>query len=136
VVGIDGSACSAQALGWATEYAEITGAVLEAVTTWEWPNSYGVALVVPLGYDPEADATRVLDEALQSVRDLHPGLRIEPVVVQGHPAPTLVEASRDADLLVVGSRGHGEFTGMLLGSVSEHCVTNAHCPVVVVRRRA
>ena len=133
VVGIDGSACSAEALSWATEYVELTDAVLEAITTWEWPHTYGVALVVPLGYDPEADARRVLDETLRSVRDLHPDIRIAPVVVQGHPAPALVEASREADLLVVGSRGHGEFAGMLLGSVSEHCVTNAHCPVVVVR---
>ena len=50
-----------------------------------------------------------------------------------HPAPVLVEASKGADLLVVGSRGHGEFVGMLIGSVSEYCVTNAHCPVLVHR---
>jgi len=54
-------------------------------------------------------------------------------VVEGHAAPVLLEAARGASLLVVGSRGHGEFTGMLLGSVSEHCVTHARCPVVVVR---
>jgi nucleotide-binding universal stress UspA family protein len=53
--------------------------------------------------------------------------------VSGHPAPILVEASKGADLLVVGSRGHGEFVGMLLGSVSEHCAMNAHCPVLVHR---
>jgi len=135
VVGIDGSACSAQALGWATEYAEITGAVLEAVTTWEWPNSYGVVLVVPDGYNPEADARALLDDVLETVRENHPGLVVRLVVVRRHPAPALVEASRGADLLVVGSRGHGEFTGMLLGSVSEHCVTNAHCPVLVLRDR-
>jgi nucleotide-binding universal stress UspA family protein len=55
------------------------------------------------------------------------------MIEEGHPAPLLVEASRGAALLVVGSRGHGEFAGMLLGSVSEHCVSNAHSPVVVVR---
>ena len=93
VVGIDGSAYSTEALSWAIEYAETTGAVLEAVTTWEWPNTYGVALVVPLGYDPESDARRVLDTSLQSARESHPGIYIEPVVVQGHPAPALVEAS-------------------------------------------
>jgi nucleotide-binding universal stress UspA family protein len=58
---------------------------------------------------------------------------METLVVQGHPAPALVEASKGADLLVVGSRGHGEFVGMLIGSVSEYCTTNAHCPVLVHR---
>jgi len=56
-------------------------------------------------------------------------------VVEGPPAPTLVEASHRADLLVVGSRGHGEFTGMLIGSVSNHCASHAHCSVVVHRPR-
>jgi nucleotide-binding universal stress UspA family protein len=54
-------------------------------------------------------------------------------VVEGHPAPVLVEASKAADLLVVGNRGHGEFVGMVIGSVSEHCAANAHCPVLVHR---
>ena len=107
--------------------------MLEAVTTWDWPNTYGVALVVPTDYDPDADARAVLEESLRTVRQTHPDLVVRPVVVQSHPAPALVEASRGADLLVVGSRGHGEFAGMLLGSVSEHCVTNAHCPVLVLR---
>ena len=56
--------------------------------------------------------------------------------MSGHPAPILVEASKGADLLVVGSRGHGEFVGMLIGSVSEYCATNAHCPVLVHRAAA
>jgi nucleotide-binding universal stress UspA family protein len=55
------------------------------------------------------------------------------VVLEGHPAPVLLELAKDADLLVVGSRGHGQFTGMLIGSVSEHVVSHASCPVVVVR---
>jgi nucleotide-binding universal stress UspA family protein len=133
VVGVDGSACSVAALDWAATQAELTGSVLDVLTTWEWPNSYGVLLVVPTGYDPEADARAVLEDVRQAVCDAHPGIVVRPIVVRGHPAPALVEASRGADLLVVGSRGHGEFTGMLLGSVSEHCVTNAHCPVLVLR---
>ncbi|MEU3985934.1 universal stress protein [Streptomyces sp. NPDC026672] len=56
-----------------------------------------------------------------------------PQVVEGHPAAALTEAAKDAELLVVGSRGHGAFTGMLLGSVSHHCVHHATCPVLVVR---
>ena len=54
-------------------------------------------------------------------------------MVNGHPATVLVDATKGADLLVIGSRGHGEFVGMLLGSVSEFCTTNAHCPVLVHR---
>jgi nucleotide-binding universal stress UspA family protein len=101
------------------------------VTTWEWP-VFVAQLVFPQGYDPAADARRVLDEALGTLRKAHPDLTIRSSVVQGHPAPVLIEASGGADLLVVGSRGHGEFPGMLLGSVAEHCVTHAHCSVVVV----
>jgi nucleotide-binding universal stress UspA family protein len=54
-------------------------------------------------------------------------------VVRGHPEPILVEASKGADLLVLGSRGHGEFVGMVIGSVSEYCAARAHCPVLVHR---
>lgn len=58
VVGIDGSKCSIAALEWAVRQAELTGAQVEALTTWEWPNTFGVTLVVPEGYDPEADRAR------------------------------------------------------------------------------
>lgn len=61
--------------------------------------------------------------------------KVQTEIAYGHPAQVLVDATRDADLLVVGHRGHGAFTGMLLGSVSMYCVTNAACPVVVVRGR-
>jgi len=133
VVGVDGSPSSVAALAWAAGQAGVTGAVIDAVTTWEWPRSYGVALTLPSDFDPEADARKVLDGALADPRRAHPGVPFRSAVVEGQAETALVEASRGADLLVVGSRGHGGFTGMLLGSVSEHCVANAHCPVVVVR---
>lgn len=60
---------------------------------------------------------------------------IETKVPYGHPAQVLIDESKEADLLVVGSHGHGGFSGMLVGSVSIHCVTHASCPVVVVRGR-
>jgi len=135
LVGVDGSDRSVEALEWAARYAEITGSTLRAVMSWEWPTSYGWGLVVPSDYDPAVDATKLLDQLLAPVRAAHPAIEIEEGVVEGHPAPVLVNESADADLLVVGSRGHGEFVGMLIGSVSEHCVSNAHCPVVVVRDR-
>jgi nucleotide-binding universal stress UspA family protein len=133
VVGVDGSESSVRALTWAAEQAELTGAVLEVVTTWEWPSSYGFGLVVPEEWSPSDDAQKVLDQAVQPVAEAHPGVTIHPTIIEGHPAPVLVKESEGAELLVVGSRGHGEFAGMLLGSVSEHCVTNAHCPVLVTR---
>ncbi len=133
VVGVDGSQPSVRALAWAAQQAQLTGAILEVVTTWEWPTSYGWGLVIPEGWSPTDDAQKVLDAAIGPVAEAHPGLEIRPTVIEGHPAPVLVKESEGAELLVVGSRGHGEFAGMLLGSVSEHCVTNAHCPVLVLR---
>ena len=133
VVGVDGSQPSLSALEWAARQAEFTAATLEAITTWEWPTSYGWTPPWPQEWSPGADAQKLLDEALEGVRRRHPSIEVNPRVVEGHAAPILVEASRGADLLAVGSRGHGEFAGMLLGSVSEHCVTNAHCPVLVMR---
>ncbi len=133
VVGTDGSPASTKAVEWAARQAELTGADLEVLMTWEWPTSYGWSLPVPSGYDPAHEAGQSLDKTLEPLRKAHPALTFKPTVLEGHPAPLLVKASQGADLLVVGSRGHGEFAGMLLGSVSEHCVTNAHCPVLVFR---
>jgi nucleotide-binding universal stress UspA family protein len=133
VVGIDGSPSSLGALSWAARQAQRTGSSLEVVMTWEWPPSYGWAVAVPDDFDPEEDVRKALVAAVKRVRAEYPNLRIDPIVVKGHPAPILVEASKGADLLVVGSRGHGEFVGMLIGSVSEYCATNAQCPVLVHR---
>ncbi len=135
LVGIDGSPPSLAALRWAVRQAGLTGSPLDIVTAWEWPGSYGWAPPVPSDYDPVADAQRMLDETIGAIRVEQPGVECRSRVIEGHPAPVLVEASQNADLLVVGNRGHGEFSGMLIGSVSEHCVANAHCPVVVVRGR-
>ena len=133
VAGFDGSDSSTEALQWAVRQAELTGSTLDIVMTWEWPNSYGWAVPVPDDFDPEADVRKVLDAATAALVADHPGLKVETRLISGHPAPALVEASKGAALLVVGSRGHGEFVGMLVGSVSEYCVTNAHCPVLVHR---
>jgi nucleotide-binding universal stress UspA family protein len=136
VVGIDGSDPSLAALGWAVRQAELTQARLEVVTTWEWPTSYGWAPAIPSDYDPAGDAERMVEDTLSKTRTEHPAVDIRLLVVEGHPAAVLVHASREADVLVVGSRGHGGFPGMLLGSVSQHCAANAHCPVVVVHGQA
>jgi nucleotide-binding universal stress UspA family protein len=133
VVGIDGSPPSLDALSWAARQAELTGSSLEVVMAWEWPASYGWAVPVPADFDPEHDVRRTLDATIEPLHAAHPGLQIDGEVVEGHPAPILVERSKGAVLLVVGCRGHGEFVGMLIGSVSEYCAAHAHCPVLVHR---
>lgn len=133
VVGVDGSEASQAALRWAARQAQLTGERLVVVAAWEYPTSFGWAPAYPSDWDPEGDARKALAEVVDQVLGAErPEVDLE--VAEGHPAPILVEASQDADLLVVGSRGHGAFAGMLLGSVSEHCVSHAHCPVVVVRQ--
>jgi nucleotide-binding universal stress UspA family protein len=108
----------------------MSGAPVEAVIAWEIPANYGW----PASYDDvdlEKNAQETLQEAIGGV--LGDSAPVTLRVVHGHPAPVLVDASAHAQLLVVGSRGHGAFAGMLLGSVSQHCVHQARCPVVVIR---
>lgn len=103
------------------------------LSIWERPASYAWAVPIPLDFDPRAESANQVDRFVKNVRDMFRGVAIHTHVVEGHPAPTLVEASREADLLVVGSRGHGGFTGMLLGSVSDYVAHHARCPVVILR---
>jgi len=133
VVGVDGSPSSHQTLRWAARQAKLTGASLQVIMCWEYPTSYGWAPPYPAEFDPAGDAKRDLEATVAEVLGDRPDFDIELTVVEGHAAPVLLEAAHGASLLVVGSRGHGELTGMLLGSVSEHCVTHAPCPVTVVR---
>jgi nucleotide-binding universal stress UspA family protein len=133
VVGVDGSSSSLAGLDWAGHQAELTGSVLHLVTAWNWPAAYGTAFVFTDDFSPATSATLILEAAEKAVHDVHPTVEIQTEIEQGHPSSVLVKASGGATMLVVGCRGHGEFAGMLLGSVSEYCVTNAHCPVLVLR---
>ena len=133
VVGVDGSPSSMKALRWAIRQAKLTGAEVEAVTAWSYPAGYGWAQFADGAVDFEGDAGKILVEALAEVSGIAPDVVVEPLVVHGHAADVLVRAAEGADLLVVGSRGHGGFAGMLLGSVSQHCVQHARCPVLVLR---
>lgn len=133
VVGFDGSSSALAALAWATRQAKLTGGELEVVTAWEWPKSYGFATPIPDNYQPEEEARKILEPAVEKARAEHPGVSIHASVREGYPIQVLMEASRDAELLVVGSRGHGELAGMLIGSVSAYCVAHSPCPVVVLR---
>jgi nucleotide-binding universal stress UspA family protein len=134
VVGVDGSDESKHALRWAARQAGMTGAPLYALMTWHIPTvAYSAAVPMPTDYDFEAGTAESLRDTIEAVLGDHAGIDVTAAVVEGHPAPELIKAAADASLLVVGSRGHGAFAGMLLGSVSEHCVSHATCPVVVVR---
>jgi nucleotide-binding universal stress UspA family protein len=137
VVGVDGSAESVRALGWAARYATATGARVQALLAWHYPAAAGQAAAgvapEPVRHEAEARMEATLDEAIAKAQAGRPGPEVETRLGYGHPAQILIEASKEADLLVVGSHGHGAFTGMMVGSVSIHCVTGAFCPVVVVR---
>jgi nucleotide-binding universal stress UspA family protein len=134
VVGVDASAHSRRALSWAVREAELWGATLEVVHGWLFP----IAIYEGTGPSPadpeliEQGSRAVLDAAVGSVGTT--GAEVTALLVEGEPAPVLTRAAEGADLLVVGSRGHGGFTGLLLGSVSRRCVESASCPVVVVPR--
>jgi nucleotide-binding universal stress UspA family protein len=104
--------------------------------TWEFPTYYGWGPGWPGDLDFAADAKKVLDDEIETTLGSSTGVPISAVVVGGHPAPTLVERSKSASLIVVGNRGHGAFAGMLLGSVSEHLAAHARCPVVIVHDHA
>lgn len=130
VVGVDGSPESAKATAWAAEQARATGGTLDLVIVWARPMSYGLPLVVG-GYDPEQQAADVVEKVAADI-DL-PAQQLRKSVVHGAAPAVLVARSDHADLVVVGSRGHGGFAELLLGSTSDHVVHHAHCPVVVVR---
>ncbi len=137
VVGVDGSAAANAALAWATRQAELTGATVEAVIAWHYPvaaGGYGFAPVAALDdTDFQTVYARVLSDALALTVDPASPVKISTIVREGNPAQVLLETAEGADLLVVGSRGHGGFTGALLGSVSQHCAHHAPCPLVIVR---
>lgn len=131
VAGVDGSPSSVHALEWAIRQAALTGAVVDAVCAWQFPLSYGWAITDDTDY--RSLAAKVLDKAISEARHADETVEVRAQVVEQHPAQALLDASQGADLLVVGSRGHGGFAGTLLGSVSQHCVTHATCPVLVLR---
>jgi nucleotide-binding universal stress UspA family protein len=139
VVGVDGSDVSKDALRWAVEDARARGAEVVALHAYEVPvPALDAAPASPVdlpGLVAEALAgaqqfvTRVVDEVVGNSVTVD----VAPIAVEDEPAKALVDASRDADLLVVGSHGHG-LSGLFLGSVSLECAQHAACPVVIVRR--
>jgi nucleotide-binding universal stress UspA family protein len=141
VVGIDGSEQSHGALRFAAKEARLRGAKLHLVHAWSVPYTpISTAPFVTMGGLPELErgvaegGEHILDAAVEAV-DLS-GIEVEREVTRGDAAHALLKAAAGADMLVVGSRGHGGFVGLLLGSVSHASASHATCPVVVVREEA
>jgi nucleotide-binding universal stress UspA family protein len=136
VVGVDGSVESSNAVAFGFEFAEQTAASVTAVLAWQDPKSTGPGdMLFPI-HDLDAleeDSAVVLSEAVAGQTVDHPDVKVTEKLVHGSPARALEEESRDADLLVVGSRGRGRIRGFLLGSVSRAVLHHATCPVAVVR---
>jgi nucleotide-binding universal stress UspA family protein len=133
VVGVDGSPSSRRALDWAVREAAATTMKIVAVMAWRAPTGYGTGALVASGVEWDQEARALLHSIVEPISASRPEVPIEQRILEGHPAEVLLNQAQDADLLVVGSRGHGGFAGALLGSVSNHCVQHATCPVVVVR---
>ena len=136
LVGVDGSRGSRTALTWAAAEAAEHGADLVVLTVWERP------LLPPMGSgevpenalpDPGQTATEDLVKVIKEELGENPPVLVQPRAKRGNPAKVLIEESAEADLLVVGPRGHGGFKGLVLGSVSQHVAAYARCPVAVIR---
>jgi nucleotide-binding universal stress UspA family protein len=136
VVGVDGSAGSRKALNWAAAEAADHGAELVVLNVWEhtlMPPAGSVSVSEHYVPDP---SHRTADDLVQVIKEElgeQPPVLVQPRVKQGTPAKVLIEESTNADLLVVGTRGHGGFAGLVLGSVSQHVAAYAQCAVTVVR---
>lgn len=145
VVGIDGSPAGEQALRWAVNEARLRNAPLRVVHAWTFGyaglpvggfGTMGSAGVLPAGGLDPSDMRKAAEDLLaRATADLAGDLEdveIEHRVVEGTPAAALIGSAGAGDLLVVGSRGHGGFAGLMLGSVSQQCAHHAPCPVVIV----
>jgi nucleotide-binding universal stress UspA family protein len=132
VVGVDGSPSSGEALRWAGKLAPTLGATIEAILTWQYPANYGWGMALPAEWRPDEDAHKALGQALDDAFGPERPAGLTAEVRECGAGAALIEASKGAAMLVVGSRGHGGFAGLLLGSVSSACAEHAHCPVLVV----
>jgi nucleotide-binding universal stress UspA family protein len=139
VVGVDGSECARAALEFAVREAALRKAHLRIVCAWEIPPAiYGGGFAPTLDQstlDSFRDgADKVVQESVAAAKELEPAIEYDGKVGQGQPSEVLLEEAGDADLIVVGNRGHGGFASLMLGSVSHQVVHHAPCPVTVVRQ--
>ncbi len=129
VVGVDGSEQSIAALELAGSLVPLAGDVIRAVTVWQYPIGFGT--FAPITWNPDELAETALDDALSAAFGEEPPCVVERRVLQGPTAQVLIEESRTASMVVVGSRGHGGFVGLLLGSVSSAVAERSACPVII-----
>jgi nucleotide-binding universal stress UspA family protein len=135
VAGTDGSAGSQAALRWALGEARLRKARLEVVHVWHYPWVVVAAGAAAAGVgreEYEAEGRRVLEQSIAELAAEFGDVEVHPRLGTGNAAEVLVRAAAEADLLVIGSRGRGGFTGLLLGSVSLQCAHHATCPVAIV----
>lgn len=132
VVGVDASPGSDAALDWAIEEALICEADLVLVHGWVYPYQGSRTGITEPRDEMRLDAMRTLEACALRAHDLAPSLRCHPIISEQSPASAIVDAAADADLVVVGTRGHGGFTSLVLGSVSRTVLEHAPVPVVVV----
>jgi nucleotide-binding universal stress UspA family protein len=132
-VGVDGSECSDHALAWAIDEAQHCGAELILVHGWVYPYQGSRSGITEARDDMKLDAMRTLEASAKAVREQAPALRSHCIISEQPPAKAIIDAAKEADLLVVGSRGHGGFASLLLGSVSRTVLQHSTVPVVVVR---
>jgi nucleotide-binding universal stress UspA family protein len=137
VVGVDGSPSSRAALRWAVRQAVLTDGTVDAIMAWHVPVALTGYTWAPISADEtdnlEEDARKMLEGVISDEVEPADRHRVTALTGNGHPADVLLQTAAGADLLVVGSRGHGTFADALLGSVSQYCVHHAHCPVLVIR---
>lgn len=136
VVGVDESESSAEAISFAFEEASLRGLQLTALQAWKPPSlskEWGAEIATREAHSAAAEEGRLLAEAIVGYGERYPDVEASREIVTGNPVSALVEASKNAALLVVGSRGRGGFRALLLGSVSHGALHYAHCPVAVVR---
>ncbi|MEV6815895.1 universal stress protein [Micromonospora sp. NPDC051296] len=132
VVGVDGSDGGRRALRWAVQEATERGGTVQAVVAWRWDGLDGGYMVAPNPIEEEERATDLVAREIAAVTRDGSSAPVAVEVVEGRPADVLSAAARGADLLVLGSHGHGRLRHTVLGSVSEECVRKATCPVVVI----
>jgi nucleotide-binding universal stress UspA family protein len=137
VVGVDGSPSSRAALRWAVRQAVLTGGKVDAVMAWQVPRVLRTSAWAPIYVDEascfEENARKALDAVISGEVAPADRRQVTARVVNGHPTQVLQEAAADANMLVIGSRGHGSFAGALLGSVGQYCMHHVHCPVLIMR---
>lgn len=132
VVGIDGSQESKNALHWAVQQGKKQNSAVHAVAVWHHPVQFGFQRMFP-DDELQEQAQKAVDEAVSEATKDVSGCEVETRIQRGHTPSVLLAASRTAEMLVLGYRGRGSVSGVMLGSVVLHCVQHASCPVVVIR---